>query len=148
MTDVRQSLDKLLTEQLVQLLPARSVVEQAPLPPRQRVLHGSLREVEPDKLSQPCRDAVGLQVGRAQQGDELQQTRHGAARFIACGHLATAIEVGHPSGNEHAAIGCLKFELQDVSGSKSPGDRQILSAERVKRVVNGSTARITGIIVG
>ena len=45
------------------------------------------------------------------------------------------------------AVGCLEFEVQCVSGSETPGNRQILSVKRVKRVVNRSVARITGIVV-
>ena len=100
-----------------------------------------------NKLPQRYRGGRGLQVGSTKQGDQFQQTRHRAPRFVALSHLATSIEIGHPRGNEHTTILCLKFELPNIASPELPSNRQIVTVERVKRVVNRGVARITGIFV-
>ena len=122
-------------------------MEQWPLASGHEVLHGSLREVRETNFHSVTVNRRDLQVGGTKQGDQLQQTRNCAVRFVALCHLATSIKIGHPSGHEHTTILCLKFELLNLADSESPSNRQLLTVERVKRVMNRGVARITGIVV-
>lgn len=68
-------------------------------------------------------------------------------RFAIGGQLATAIHIAHPSGNEYSVIVGLKFELQHIASSEPSGNRQLLTVEGMKGVMNRDAARIAGIIV-
>jgi len=62
------------------------------------------------------------------------------------GQLTTAVDIGHPSGNEYPAIIGLKFELQRIVCSEPSGNRKFLTVEGMKGVVNRDAARIAGIV--
>ena len=109
--------------------------------------HGWLREVRETNFHSVTAAVAAYKSVARSKGDQFQQTCHRAPRFAACGHLATSIEVGHPRGNEHTTVLCLKFELLNIASSELPGNRQILTVERVKRVVNRGVARIAGIFL-
>ena len=60
--------------------------------------------------------------------------------------MATAADIGHPSGHQYPTIVGLKFELQRIACTEPPGNRQLLTVEGMKGVVNRDAARIAGIV--
>ena len=88
-----------------------------------------------------------LQADRLQLIAELQQRSDAHAGLVTGSQVATGVGIGHPGGDEYAAIVGLQFELQDFTSTEASGDGKFAPIQGMKRVVNFEAARIAGIVV-